>query len=196
MPSGDIVLDYCPVGSNRRSADKKVLAAAAETKKVTELVNVLGRAGFSTELVEPAILSYLRAISDKKITGRSGCNVLVAIFRDNILTLCVLRNGVIDFIRTKEVRQKSTPGDLCGWLADELTEIQKFYSVEVMDNTGKWEITVFADIGQLPQDAEAILKSKIQAGSLQVRTSKDAYLDTLVNVRRQARTMSSPRRWL
>jgi len=180
MPSGDIVLDYCSVGSNKRSADKKVLAAAAETKKVTELVQILGRAGFSAELVEPAILSYLRAISDKKITGRSGCNVLVAIFRDNILTLCVLRNGVVDFIRTKEVRQKATAGDLCGWLADELAEIQKFYSVEVMDNTGKWEIAVFADIAQLPQDAEAILKSRVQAGSLQVRTSKDAYLDTIV----------------
>ena len=183
MPSGDIVLDYCSVGSNKRSADKKVLAAAAETKKVTELVQILGRAGFSAELVEPAILSYLRAVSGKKIAGRSGCNVLVAIFRDNILTLCVLRNGVVDFIRTKEVRQKSTPGDLCGWLAEELAEIQKFYSVEVMDNTGKWEIAVFADIAQLPQDAEAILKSKIQAGSLQVRTSKDAYLDTIVGDR-------------
>jgi Tfp pilus assembly protein PilN len=181
MPSGDIVLDYCPVGSNKRSADKKILAAAAETKKITELVQVLGRAGFTAELVEPAILSYLRAISDKKMTGRSGCNVLVAIFRDSILTLCVLRNGAVDFIRTKEVRQKSTAGDLCDWLADELAEIQKFYSVEVMDNTGKWEIAVFADIAQLPQDAEAILKSKVQAGSLQVRTSKDAYLDTIVS---------------
>ena len=122
MPSGDIVLDYCSVGSNKRSADKKVLAAAAETKKVTELVNVLGRAGFSAEVVEPAILSYLRAISDKKIGGRSGCNVLVAVLRENSLTLCVLRNGIVDFIRTKEVRQKSNSGDLCGWLADELAD--------------------------------------------------------------------------
>ncbi len=180
MPSGDIVLDYCPVGSSKRSVDKKVLAAAAETKKVTELVQILGRAGFTAELVEPAISSYLRAISDKKITGRSGYNVLVAILRENILTLCVLRNGVVDFIRTKEVRQKSTAGNLCGWLADELAEIKKFYSVEVMDNTGKWEITLFADTAQLPQDAEAILKSKIQDSTLLVRTSKDAYLDTIV----------------
>ena len=182
MPSGDIVLDYCSVGSNKRSADKKVLAVAAETKKVTELVHVLGRAGFSAEVVEPAILSYLRAISGKKIVGRSGCNVLVAVLRENSLTLCVLRNGIVDFIRTKEARQTlAAADDLCGWLADELAEIQKFYSVEVMDNTGKWEITVFADTAQLPQDAEGILKSKIQAGSLQVRTSKDAYLDTIVS---------------
>jgi Tfp pilus assembly protein PilN len=182
MPSGDIVLDYCSVGSNKRSADKKVLAAAAETKKVTELVNVLGRAGFSAELVEPAILSYLRAIGDTKITGKSGFNVLVAFLRENILTLCVLRNGVVDFIRIKEVRQKSTVvDDLCGWLTDEIAEIQKFYSIEVVDNAGKWEITVFADTAQLPQDAESILKSKIQAGSIQVRTSKDACLDTIIS---------------
>ena len=183
LPSGDIVLDYCALGSNRRSADKRILAVAAETKKVTELVHVLGRAGFSAELVEPAMLSYLRAIGAKKIMGKSGCNVLVAILRENSLILCVLRNGVIDFVRTKEAARNATAaGDLCGWLADELTEIQKFYSVEVVDNQGKWEVTVFADTGRLPQDAEERLKSKIQAGSLQVRTSKDAYLDTPVNV--------------
>jgi Tfp pilus assembly protein PilN len=180
MPSGDIVLDYCSVGSNKRAADKKVLAVSAETKKITELVGVLGRAGFSTEQVEPSMVSYLRAIGDKKIIGRPGCNVFVAILRENILTLCVLRNGVVDFIRTKEAGSKSADGDLCGWLADELAEIQKFYSVEVMDNTGKWEITVFADSDKLPQNAEAILKSKVQAGLLRVRTPKDAYLDTIV----------------
>ena len=115
--------------------------------------------------------------------GKSGCNVLVAILRERSLILCVLRNGVIDFVRTKEAaRNVAAAGDLCGWLADELSEIQQFYSVEFVDNPGKWEITVFADTGQLPQDAEDILKSKIQAGSLQVRTSKDAYLDTPVNV--------------
>ena len=183
LPSGDIVLDYCALGSNRRSADKRILAVAAETKKVTELVHVLGRAGFSAELVEPAMLSYLRAIGTKKIMGKSGCNVLVAILRESSLILCVLRNGVIDFVRIKEAARNATAaGDLCGWLADELTEIQKFYSVEVVDNPGKWEITVFADTGRLPQDAEERLKSKIQAGSLQVRTKNDAYLDTPVNV--------------
>jgi Tfp pilus assembly protein PilN len=191
LPSGDIVLDYCALGSNRRSADKRILAVAAETKKVTELVHVLGRAGFSAEVVEPELLSYLRAVGSQKITGKSGCNVLIAILRETgsknspqaVLTLCVLRNGVIDFIRTKEAARNATAaGDLCGWLADELTEIQKFYSVDVVDNPGKWEVTVFADTGQLPQDAEERLKSKIQAGSLQVRTKNDAYLDTPINV--------------
>jgi Tfp pilus assembly protein PilN len=193
LPSGDIVLDYCALGSNRRSADKRILAVAAETKKVTELVHVLGRAGFSAELVEPELLSYLRAVGSQKITGKSGCNVLIAILRESSLILCVLRNGVIDFVRTKEAARNATAaGDLCDWMADELTEIQKFYSVEVVDNPGKWEITVFADTAQLPQDAEGILKSKIQAGSLQVRTSRDAYLDTPINVQAAGKRSEQP----
>ena len=183
LPSGDIVLDYCALGSNRHSADKRILAVAAEMKKVTELVHVLGRAGFSAELVEPAMLSYLRAIGAKKIMGKSGCNVLVAILRESSLILCVLRNGVIDFVRIKETERNSAASDdICSWLAEELSEIQQFYSVEFVDNPGKWEVTVFADTGQLPQDAEERLKSKIQAGSLQVRTKNDAYLDTPINV--------------
>jgi Tfp pilus assembly protein PilN len=177
------VLDYCALGSNRRLADKRILAVAAETKKVTELVHVLGHAGFSAELVEPAMVSYLRAIGAKKIMGKSSCNVLVAILRESSLILCVLRNGVIDFVRIKETgRNSAASDDICGWLAEELSEIQQFYSVEFVDNPGKWEVTVFADTGRLPQDAEERLKSKIQAGSLQVRTSKDAYLDTPINV--------------
>jgi len=185
MPSGDIVLDYCSIGSNRRSADKKVLAVSVETKKAAGLVQILTRAGFSVEIVEPDFVSYLRAINDKKIAGKTACNVLLVMLRENTLTLCVLRNGTIDFIRIKEARQGSaTADDLCGWLADELVEIQKFYSIEVMDNTGRWEITVFADTDRLPQDAEMVLKSKIQAGSLQVRTRNDAYLDSIISGQR------------
>jgi len=181
FPGGDIVLDYCSLGGNRRSAEKKVLAFSAETGKVTELLNVLNRAGFSAELIEPAILSYLRAIADKKITGRTGFNVLVAVLRENTLTLCVLRNGTIDFIRTKEAKQKSTAcEEIFKWLGDEITEIQKFYSVEFIENTGKWDITIFTDT-VLPENADTVLKSKFQTGSLQVRSSNDAYLDTIVD---------------
>jgi type IV pilus assembly protein PilM len=225
MPSGDIVLDYCLVGSNKRSADKKVLAVAAERKKVTELVRVLGRAGFSTELVEPAMVSYLRAIGDKKNTSRSGCNVLVAMLRGGILSLCVLKNGSVDFVRTKEftnsAQEESSDAcpafgkawdanleecqdcaevypdeyaeckkltlegsvdsnDLDGWLAVEVSEVVRFYDIEVHDNYSKWEITVFVDAEQSPEVIEKYLKSKIQAEHLQVRTIEDAYKDTPV----------------
>ena len=129
LPSGDIVLDYCALASSRRSADKRILAAAAETKKVTELVHVLGRAGFSAEVVEPELLSYLRAVGDKKIVGKSGCNVLVAVLRENILTLCVLKNGVVDFIRTKEAG-RNLPMVICvaGWP----TSLPKFKNFTVL----------------------------------------------------------------
>jgi type IV pilus assembly protein PilM len=226
MPGEDIVLDYCSVGSNRRSADKKILVAAAETKKVTKLLRVLGRAGFSAEVVEPAMVSYLRAIGGKKNTSRSGCNVLVAMLRGEVLSLCVLKNGSVDFVRTKEFTnstQEESPdacpafgkawdanleecrdcaevypdeyaeckkltlegnidsNDLDGWLAVELSEVVRFYDIEVHDNPSKWEITVFVDAEQSPEVIEKYIKSKIQAEHLQVRTIEDAYMDTPVD---------------
>ena len=64
LPSGDIVLDYCALGSNRRSVDKRILAVAAETKKVTEFVHVLGRAGFSAAGASQPLGRHPRAVFD------------------------------------------------------------------------------------------------------------------------------------
>ncbi|MFH1372152.1 MAG: pilus assembly protein PilM [Planctomycetota bacterium] len=177
LPSRDVAIDFCGISSARRAADKKVLAVAAESARMVELVRACGKAGFRVELIEPALLAYLRAIHGQKITGKTGCNVLVAILQGTTLTLCVLRNGIVDFIRTKEIAKTSE--DLSHWLADELSEVIKFYDVEVSENTGKWDVTVFIDFAHSPQITESSIKSSIQAEHLQVRTIEDAYLDTL-----------------
>lgn len=193
LPSRDIAVDFCGIGSIRRAADKRVLAVAAENARMLELVRVCGRAGFTVELIEPPLLAYLRAIHGKKIQGRSGSNVLVAMLRATSLTLCVLRNGTVDFIRTKEIAKATD--DLNRLLADELSEVIGFYDVEVPENTGKWDITVFmdstpdngirgqassprVDVVQSSQVAEEFIKSRVQAEYLRVRTIEDAYMDT------------------
>ena len=192
LPSRDVAVDFCGIGSTRRAADKRVLAVAAENARMLELVRVCGRAGFTVELIEPPLLAYLRAIHGKKIQGRSGSNVLVAMLRATSLTLCVLRNGAVDFIRTKEIAKATD--DLNNRLADELSEVVRFYDVEGPENTGKWDITVFmdsipstssgqassprVDVVQSSHVAEEFIKSRVQAEYLRVRTIEDAYLDT------------------
>jgi Tfp pilus assembly protein PilN len=151
------------------------------------------------------LLAYLRAIHEQKVAGKSGCNVLVAMLRGTdstcspqaVLALCVLKNGAIDFIRTKDMAESSGGSDdLNCWLAEELSEVVIFYDSEVSENTGKWEITVFVDstlrldsgqassprvdAAQSPQAVEECIKSRIQAGRLQVRTIENAYTDTPV----------------
>jgi type IV pilus assembly protein PilM len=178
LPSRDVAIDFCGIGSVRRTADKRVLAVAAENERMVELVRVCGTAGLRVEIIEPALLAYLRAIHGQKISGKTGCNVLVAILQGTTLTLCVLRNGLVDFIRTKEIAK--TSDDLSHRLADELSDVARFYDVDVPENTGKWEITVFVSDSQQAV-VEELIKSRIQAEHLQVRRVEDAYMDTPVS---------------
>jgi len=199
LPSRDIALDFCGVGSAKRTADKKVLVTAAEDARMVELVRACSKAGFSVELIEPSLLAYLRAIHSQKAAGKSGCSVLVAMLQGGVLTLCVLRNGAIDFIRTRDSGQRSAlrlrsgqadsvQRDLSHWLADELSEVVRFCDTDVSENTGKWDVIVFLDtepprlpVGgqeQGPKAVEECIKSRMQTSSLQVRTIEDAYMDT------------------
>jgi type IV pilus assembly protein PilM len=231
LPARDVVLDYCAI--NKRSADKRVLVVAAEEARMLELARVCSRAGFTVETIEPPLLAHLRTVRSKKVSGKSGVNILVAILQGTVLTLCVLKNGFVDFIRTKEFTssaqeesQDACPAfgkawdaeveecqecaevypdeyeeckkltlerggdsdDLSVWLADELSEVVRFYDIEFPENAGKWEITLFVGSASPPQvDAaqstagvEKCLKSKIQTGHLQVRTIEDACLDMSV----------------
>ena len=197
LPSRDIALDFCGIGSTKRAGDKRVLAVAAESARMVELARVCSRAGFSVESIEPSMLAYLRAVYSQKVVGKGGSNVLIAMLRGAVLTLCVLKNGSVDFIRTKEIPGSSTDSvDLNRRLAEELSEIVRFYDIEGPENTGKWEITLFVDstlrldsgqaispqvdAAQSSRDIEECLKSKIQTGHLQVRTIEDAYKDTPV----------------
>jgi Tfp pilus assembly protein PilN len=191
LPNRDITLDFRAIGVKRRSADKRVLAVAAESAKIAELIGVCSRAGFNIEAVELPLLAYLRAVYGQRVAGKNKGNVLVVVLRGTTLTLCVLKNGEIDFIRNKEMGKNSANADdLNHWLADELSEVVRFYDIEAPENAGKWDITVFADSAGSPQvdsaqssDAvEEYLKSKIQAEQLQVRTPQDAYTDTPVNI--------------
>jgi Tfp pilus assembly protein PilN len=179
LPSRDIMLDFCGIGSSKRNGEKRVFAVAAESEKIVELIRVCDKAGFTVESVEPALVAYLRAIHEQKITGKSKSNILVAMLRGNELTLCVLKNGEIDFIRNKEVAENSN--DAVGFdnrLVDELSEVVRFYDIEDAENTGKWEITIFIDSARQAGGTEEYLKSKIQAKQIQVRTVQDAFLDT------------------
>jgi Tfp pilus assembly protein PilN len=181
LPSRDVVFDFCGIGSARRTACKRVLAVAAESARMVKLVRVCDKAGFKVELIEPPLVAYLRAIHKQKVTDKSGWNVLVAMLRGTALTLCVLKNGAMDFIRTQEMAKGSDGSDdLNCWLADELSEVVRFYDSEASENACKWEITAFVDAAQSPQATEEYLKSRITASSLQVRTIEDAYRDTLV----------------
>jgi Tfp pilus assembly protein PilN/nucleoside diphosphate kinase len=181
LPGKEIAMDFCGVGSAGQKKNR-LFVAAADREKVAGLVKTFGQAGLNVVAIEPAMLSYIRALYDKTIAGRFDYNVLMAILGGGVLTLCVFRKQTIDFVRTRNIsKEKAAPNEICQWLADQVNAIIQFYSVEVADSSGKWEITiVFKDSVQLPDNAEGFLKSNVSTGTLQVRSGENAHQDTAV----------------
>ena len=176
----EIAFDFCRIKSGQGQGSR-LLAVATDGQKVAKLAEACSRGGLNAEVIEPPLLAYARALYAKKIEGRFDCDVLIAILRDDVLTLCVFRKQTLDFVGTRNIsREKAEPEELCRWLAEEINAIIRFYDIEAADSSGKWEVTVVADSILLPEDVEEPLKDKITSASLQVRTDETACQDTLV----------------
>ena len=176
----EIAFDFCGIGSGQ-GPGKRIFTVATDGQKVAELAKASNLAGLNAQVIEPPLLSYTRALYAKKIEGRFECEVLIAILRDNVLTLCVFREQSLDFVRVKDIDgEKLEPNELCHWLADQINSIIQFYNIEVADSSGNWEVVVVADQAQLADDAEESLRVKITSVSLEVRTGESVCQDTLV----------------
>ncbi len=177
----EIALDFCGIGSGAQPGHSRIFVVATDGQKVAEVAKACNQAGLGVEAIEPPLLAYTSAFYAKKIAGKFDCNVLMAVFEAEVLTLCVFRNQTVDFVRTKDIdKEKTGPDKLCPWLAEEINAIIRFYDFEVPDNTGNWEITVVADRVQLPDDAEESLKVKVACDQLHVRTGQNICQDTFV----------------
>jgi Tfp pilus assembly protein PilN len=174
------VFDFCRVNAAREATDR-LFVGAADEQRVIELSETCGRAGLNVELVEPPLLAYARALHAKKIAGRFDGNVLIAVLQDNLSDLCVFEAQSLDFVRTRQISEEARePADLCGWLSEQINDVIRFYDFELADSCDKWEITVIADQGRLPDDAEKSLSADVAAGDIQVRTVENACEDTPV----------------
>lgn len=181
MLSGrEFAFDFCGVSSGQ-GLGNHLLVAATEDQNVAKLAHTANLAGLNVEVIEPPLLSCTRALYAKKIAGKFDCDVLIAMLRDGVLTLCVFRKQTLDFIRIEDIgEEQAQPDELCRWLADQINEIIRFYDVEVADSSGKWEVTVVTDCMELPQGCEESLRTKITSASVQVRTSEEVCQDTAV----------------
>lgn len=172
LPANNVSSDFCGVAGSGSAG--RLFVVAADDRKVDEIVNMCNQADLAVEVIEPPLLAYIRALYAKKIAGKFDCNVLIAIFQGNNLTLCVFRKQSLDFVRTKSIdKEKTQPDELCSWLAEQINTVIQFYDVEVPDSSGKWEITVVADDVQLPRGAEGVLKAKVANADLQIMTNED-----------------------
>jgi Tfp pilus assembly PilM family ATPase len=181
MLSGiEFASDFCRTSSGK-GMGSRLLAAATDGQNVEMLAQTCDMAGLNVKIIEPPLLSYTRALYAKKIERKFDSDVLIGILRDGVVRLCVFRKQILDFVRVENISEKQTqPDELSRWLPEKINEIIKSYDVEVVDSSGKWEVTIVADGVELPQGFEESLRTEVKSENVQVRTGQTVCQDTVV----------------
>lgn len=104
LPGKKTALDYCGIGSEGQVGKRRFFVVATDGQKVAEIARACNnRAGLNIEAIEPPLLACIRAFYAKKIADSFDGNVLLALLQGGVLSLCVFRNGIVDFVRTKSI---------------------------------------------------------------------------------------------
>lgn len=153
----EIVSDYRDIHSTTEA--ERMFVAAGDAECVADTVNSCHHAGLDVEVVEPDLLAYIRAFYHQRVAGRFGCNVLLALLRDGKLSLAVMRERNVDFVRTHAIDDDpEDPEAVLRQLLAEIKIIMQYYEIEVADSTGHWEVNVIAhDDTSLPEQTQAFL---------------------------------------
>lgn len=137
-----VVSDFCGVGSG---VQKRLLAVAADGDEIQEVTEACSRTAPGIDTVEPAALAYARAFLARErgflVQGRPAPvvhppsvnrDVVIAVLGPHTLTTTVFRRDALDLVRVRELpADASTPQLLCGWLAEELKAVGRYYDTQV-----------------------------------------------------------------
>jgi len=171
-----IALDFCAVSAvdSAPSLAGRVLTVATDGQRVDELVAMFRRAGIAVDSIEPAFLACTRVLYADRIEGKFDSNVIIAVLRDDSLTIGVFRKQTLGFVRTRQLgEEKTQPQQLCRWLAAQISMIMQSYDAETASNSEAWQVTVVADWPQLPPDAGQTLAAGVTSSNLQLLTPED-----------------------
>jgi Tfp pilus assembly protein PilN len=136
----NVVSDFCGVGFG---GNKRLLAVAADADEVQESVKACGAAGITVDAVEPLMLAYIRAFLTHGKEARCGGDLMIAMLDPGRLTVCLFRNGTLDFVRIRNLpADVSTLRLLCTWLAEELKAVGRYYDTQVSQSARDRQVCV------------------------------------------------------
>ena len=174
----ELTVDFCRTTSGQ-GLKGRLLAVASDSQKTASLAGSCQQAGLNTIAIEPPLLAVTRALYAKKIAGQLTHNVLITLWREGALTLCVFRDMTLDLVRVRQPSDSMKQGQEIGrWMAEEINEIIGFYQMEVAEGPRPWDVTVVSHNEPLSGEATEALKSQIDCASLQVGTDQTLYEQT------------------
>lgn len=168
----ETVWDYRVLASPQPKHSGRMIVSAMDRHAVAEGVRICRRAGYHIGCIEPTGLACLRAVHTLEPPANGSTRVLVAVLRDDILNLYVVRQGVADFVRTETMRRVED-GDhgLYGRVADEVNGVIRFYEREMKGRTDPWHVVVLGDDADGVDQRASLLQTLVTADRVDLRTS-------------------------
>ncbi len=188
-----IASDYCGIKSSSETDRHRAFVAAADSQKIVAFVEALDKEGLNIDAIEPFSVAYFRACYARKIASKFDQNLLFVILRDNILTLCVFKNQILDFIEIKQYEANDLDNDECfEWVIKNINAALKFYELKLHDECDEWEVNLVTSINNKSikekiESLATITKTGSQPYNLHLNNSsieieiislEEAYLDT------------------
>ncbi|MEN6386777.1 MAG: PilN domain-containing protein [Phycisphaerales bacterium] len=155
LPLKNIKTDYCALRTSGGADAKQVLVGACQTLPLIEISQELESIQIDVRLIEPAVISLVRACYKNIINASSDKNIMLALLRDDVFNICVFNGSKLDFLRTKKLEIDSSQQNSCvNAIAEQFESVFQFYELEKTFDKSNWR--VFLNCNQNTQQAVSI----------------------------------------
>ncbi|OQA01220.1 MAG: Fimbrial assembly protein (PilN) [Planctomycetes bacterium ADurb.Bin401] len=161
LPLKNVQTDYCVLPGNTSSENKRVLVGACQAERFSIAVKELEKIQIDVDLIEPAIISLIRACYKKTIKQEEHKNSIIILLRDDVINLCVFSGNKFDFLRTKKLDAvNSEDNPAIDTIAEQVDSILQFYELEKISQQNGWQIFINCcpDWSQSSQISEQLTK--------------------------------------
>ena len=165
-----IASDYCGIKSTDKTDKRRAFVVAADSQKITAFVDALNKEGLDVNAVEPFSVAYIRACYAKKIAEKFDQNLVFVILRDNILTLCVFKNQILDFVENEKFEvDRFSCEESFRLIIEKINALLKFYRLKLADECDNWEVDLCVSI------SDESIKEKMGSLSAKLKTDDLPY---------------------
>jgi len=169
----EVVSDFRVLVPARYDASGKVLMTAMDNHLAASVTWVCRRARLGVSVIEPAGMACMRVLGGTESARRSPERMLLVVLKEGLLNLCVLRRGILEFVRTEQTTAAHGGLDeIHSRVADEINAIIQFYDNESAAAAEPWSVVILDDDDlSVAEDTVGVLKANVAADAVDIRTT-------------------------
>lgn len=161
--------DFRVTAAARKNVPGKVVAAAIDRATIEALTHACRNAGVNARVVEPPIMACVRLVRAATSREKLGPNVLLALLKDNALTLGLLQKNTLDFIRIRSIdANAATAIERYDRVAEEINAVVRFYAVKGTTVSGVVLVDDNSDLTSIEAGQE--VRSKVLSETVEIWT--------------------------